>query len=65
MVAGDAIDAAASQAFSAEDVAAADDDADLDALFHHVPDLPGDAVDDLWVDAVIHGAQHGLTRQFQ
>ena len=49
--AGDAVAVVAGDGHAAEDVAAADDDADLDAEADGLADLPGDPVDHAVVDA--------------
>src|SRR5687767_729222 len=57
VVCRDAVHARPRQAGAAEDVAAADDDRDLDVAGHDFPDLPRDALQDGRIDAVVRGAE--------
>jgi len=51
--------------FTAKDVAAADDDADLDAGLLHFDCLAGQAADHLRVDAVIGLAEQGFAGELE
>ena len=65
MVAGDAVAALRGDRDAAKDVAAADDDADLDAHRPRLGDVGGDAVDDRDVDAEMLLAHQRLARSFR
>ena len=65
VVGGDAVHAGPREARAAEDVAAADDDGDLDVAGHDVPDLAGDALQDGRVDAVVGGAEQRLAADLE
>ena len=65
MVGGDAVHAGPGEARAAEDVAAADDDGDLDVAGQHVADLAGDALQDGRIDAVVGGAEQRLAADLE
>ena len=57
VVGRDAVHAGPREARAAEDVAAADDDGDLDAAAADLADLAGDALEDRGIDAVVGRAR--------
>ena len=65
VVGGGAIHVARALRDAAEDVAAADDDSDLDAQVAHVPYLLGDGASHQHVNAVILRAHQRLARSLQ
>ena len=65
VIAGHAIHAGTGKAGAAEDVAAADDNGDLDTAFPRRRDFTGDALDGPGLDPVIQFAHQRLTAQFQ
>src|SRR5690606_9915612 len=65
VVAGDAVHAGSSESGAAEDVAAADHHADLDAGTLRLNDFVGEPADHLRVDAVIGLAHQGFTRELE
>ena len=65
MVAGHPVAALGRHGDAAEDVAAADDDGDLDAQRARLGDVGGDAVDDRDVDAEMLLAHQRLAGRFQ
>ena len=65
VIAGHAVDALGGRGHAAEDVAAADDDGDLDAHLLHFAELVGDRGQDVGVDAGAPPAHEGLTGKFE
>ncbi len=65
VVAGHAVHARGLQARAPEDVAAADDDADLDAFVLHFDDLAREALQHFGIDAVVGAAHQRFARELQ
>ena len=65
VVARDAIHAGTREALAAEDVAATDDDRDLDARLARRRDLRGDTLNDFRLDAVFQVPHQRLAAEFQ
>src|SRR5690606_23719052 len=65
VVGRDAVHARLGQSRAAEDVAAADDETDLDAHRRNLGDLARDALDDRRIDAVLLAAEQRFAAQLQ
>jgi hypothetical protein len=65
LVAGDPVESRGDQLGAAEDVASADDQANLDPVTHQFGDLAGNAIEDLGFDAAITAPGERLTAELQ